>query len=67
MFSKNPLEQRLQLSGILLTLGLLVETLCLLWKGPLAFLVFAGLGCLLLFAGILVYLFSLVSIRHQQE
>jgi hypothetical protein len=62
--SANPLERRLQISGVLIILGLLVEALCLAWRGPLAFLVFLGLGGLLLFAGIIVYLYSLVSISH---
>ena len=67
MPGSDPLERRLQLSGILLILGLLVEALCLAWKGPLAFLVFAGLGGLLFLAGIAAYLLSLVSVRHHQE
>jgi hypothetical protein len=57
----NPVERRLQISGALIILGLLVEALCLAWRGPLAFLVFLGLGGLLLFAGIVLFLFSLVS------
>ena len=60
----NPIERRLQISGVLIILGLLVEALCLAWRGPVAFLVFLGLGGLLLFAGIVVYLYSLVSIPH---
>jgi hypothetical protein len=60
-FSANPVERRLQISGLLIILGLLVEASCLAWRGPLAFLVFLGLGGLLLFAGIVVFLFSLVS------
>ena len=67
MPGSDPLERRLQLSGMLLILGLLVEALCLAWKGPLAFLVFAGLGGLLFLGGIVVYLLSLVSVRHRQE
>lgn len=59
--SANPLERRLQISGVLIILGLLVEAICLAWRGPLAFLVFLGLGGLLLFAGIIFFLFSLVS------
>ena len=59
--SANPVERRLQISGVLIILGLLVEALCLAWRGPLAFLVFLGLGGLLLFAGIVLFLFSLVS------
>jgi hypothetical protein len=64
MLSAEPMQKRLQLSGILLILGLLVEAMCLLWHGALAFLALLGLGGLLLFAGILVYLYSLVSLKH---
>jgi hypothetical protein len=66
MLSANPMERRLQFSGILLILGLLVEVLCLLWTRPLAFVLFLGVGGLLLGLGILVFLFSLVS-RNQPE
>jgi hypothetical protein len=55
------LERKLQLSGILLMLGLLVEGVCLLARGPIAFMVFVGLGGLLFVAGILLYLYSLVA------
>jgi hypothetical protein len=65
--SANPLQRRLQISGVLIILGLLVEALCLAWRGPLAFLVFLGLGGLFLFAGIVVYLHSLVSIPHPRD
>lgn len=58
--SVNPAERRLQNSGVLIILGLLVEALCLAWRGPLAFLVFLGVGGLLLFAGIILFLISLV-------
>ena len=64
MLSTNPLERNLQLSGIILILGLVVEALCLLGRGPIAFIVFAGLGGLLLFAGFVIYLYSLVSVSH---
>ena len=67
MLSANPLEKRLQIAGVLLILALLVEALCLVWKGPLAFLTFLGLGGALLLAGIVVYLLSLVSVPPQQN
>jgi hypothetical protein len=38
------LERKLQISGTILTFGLVVEALCLLGRGPIAFLVFAGVG-----------------------
>ena len=56
-----PLDRKLQLSGILLILGLVVEAVCLLRHGPIAFIVFAGLGGLLLAGGIILYLYSLVA------
>jgi len=65
-FSPNSLERRLQFSGILLILGLLVEALCLFWTQPIAFVLFIGAGGLLQGLGILLYLFSLVSTRHPQ-
>ena len=67
MFAGDAMERRLQISGVLMISGLLVEALCLAWQGPLAFLIFLGLGGGFLFAGISVYLFSLVSIRHPSE
>jgi hypothetical protein len=66
VLSANPMERRLQLSGILLILGLFVEALCLLWTRPLAFILFLGVGGLPLGLGMLVFLFSLVS-RNQPE
>jgi len=66
MLSANPMERRLQLSGILVILGLFVEALCLLWTRPIAFVLFLGVGGLLLGLGILVFLFSLVS-KNQSE
>ena len=66
MLSVNPMERRLQLSGILIILGLFVEALCLFWTRPIAFVLFLGVGGLLLGFGILVFLFSLVS-RNQSE
>lgn len=58
--SANPLERRLQLAGILIILGLLVEAVSLPGIRPIAFLVFVGVGGLLLGAGVLLYLYSLV-------
>jgi len=66
MLTANSLERRLQFSGILLILGLLVEAVCLFWTRPLAFVLFLGVGGLILGLGILLYLFSLVS-RSQPE
>jgi hypothetical protein len=61
MLSANPMEKRLQLAGIPLILGLLVEGGCLLWARPISFVIFVALGGLLLFFGVVLFLFSLVS------
>jgi hypothetical protein len=55
------LEKRLRLAGMLLIFGLLVDAICLLWARPLAFILLVALGGLLCAAGIVVYLYSLVS------
>jgi len=55
------LLKRLRLSGTLVGLGLAVEALTLLWAHPTAFLAFLFLGATLVGAGVLVYLWSLVS------
>ena len=55
------IEKRLRLAGMLLIFGLLVEAICLLWARPLAFIVLVGAGGFLCAAGIVVYLYSLVS------
>jgi len=46
------ISKRLRASGTLIILGLLVEALSLIWNHPLSFVVFLGLGGLLLLAGI---------------
>ena len=51
MLSPNPPERRLQFSGVLLILGLLVEGLCLFWTRPLAFVLFLSVGGLLVEVG----------------
>jgi hypothetical protein len=64
MLSANTLEKRLQIAGILVILGLVVEALCLFWARPLAFVLFVFVGVTLLGAGSLLYLYSVVSIRE---
>jgi len=44
MATKSALESRLKLSGVLLILGLLAESVCLLWSRPIAFVFLIGLG-----------------------
>ena len=62
----TPMERRLRLAAELVLLGLVVEGLTLAWHHPLSFIVFMGLGGLLLAAGIIVFLLSLVSVPHSE-
>jgi hypothetical protein len=62
MLSANTMERKLQLSGIILMLGLIVQALCLLLgHGAIGFMIFACLGGFLVMVGIIVFLVSLVS------
>ena len=55
------ISRELKIAGILLLAGLLIAIVSLIWRAPLAFLLFAGVGGLLIVAGIVVYLFSIVG------
>jgi hypothetical protein len=57
----NPITRRLQISGTFLVIGLLIEAICLFSEKPIAFVLFVAIGGVFLFAGVTVYLFSLVS------
>lgn len=66
-YSADPLEKRLQIAGILLILGLFTEAVCLFWARPLSFLALVSLGGAFLFLGLVVYLISIVSIKHSSH
>ena len=53
------IQRFLQVSSVLIILGLLVEIVSLLWFHPLAFVLFAFVGAFFIALGILVYLTSL--------
>jgi hypothetical protein len=55
------MHRSLRFSGALLIAGLAIELISLLWEKPLAFLLFAFIGGTLFLAGVLLYLYSLVS------
>ena len=61
--STNTIERRIRWSGILIVVGLLLQMLTLLWTHPLAFMCFLMIGCPLVAAGMLLFLYSLIS--HQ--
>ena len=56
--------KRLRIAGILIAIGLIVEAFSLIWNHPLSFVAFLGIGGLLLFLGIAVYLIALVNPRQ---
>jgi hypothetical protein len=66
MTSVNPssMERRLRIAGIFVLIGLLVEVVALRWVHPAAFLVFAFIGIPIAALGILIYLYSVVSMRR---
>jgi hypothetical protein len=59
----NPINAKFRLSGGLIVLGLLVQAISLLWNHPLSFIAFVTIGGLLLTAGIVLFLFTLVNIQ----
>ncbi len=61
MLSSSQFEKRMRFAGICLAVGLLIEALCLIWATPIAFIVFVAIGGLLMFIGLAVYLYSVVS------
>lgn len=56
------IESRIRLAGVLVGVGLVIQMLTLLWIQPLAFVAFLVLGCPILAAGVLLFLYSLVSV-----
>ena len=59
--TSSSIELRIRWSGMLIVLGLFIQILTLLWTHPLAFVAFLLVGCPLVGAGILFFLYSLVS------
>jgi len=63
----NLIERRIRWSGILVGAGLIIQMLTLLWTHPLAFVAFLLIGCPLVAAGILLYLYSLATYGQAAE
>lgn len=57
----SPTERRIRWASLLVGAGLLVQLGSLLLVHPLAFVAFLMIGCPLMAAGIVLYLFSLVT------
>jgi hypothetical protein len=58
------LEKRLRWSGVLIAAGLVVQVLTLLRLHPLAFVVFIGIACPLMLAGVVMFLWTIVHPPH---
>jgi hypothetical protein len=58
------MQRRVRISATLLFAGLLIELVVLNGRHPMSFLTFAVAGVPLVGAGILVFLYSLVSVRE---
>lgn len=56
-----PIERHLEWAAGLITAGLVVEIAVSVWIHPLAFVTFALVACPLVAAGMLLFLWSLVS------
>jgi hypothetical protein len=67
ILSVNPVEKRLQIAGTLLVIGLLIEAICLLWARPISFVIFVVVGGVFLFAGVVAFLLSLVSMSGVRD
>jgi hypothetical protein len=61
MMPSRAIESRIRLSALLLLLGLLVEAVTLSILHPLSFIAFASIGVLLIAAGIVVFLLTLLN------
>lgn len=55
------IERQIRWSGAMVAAGLILQTLSMLWTHPLAFMFFLMVGCPLVGAGILSFLYALVS------
>ncbi|MXZ33915.1 MAG: hypothetical protein F4X19_02120 [Acidobacteria bacterium] len=58
---RSGLAGRLQLSGLLIAAGLGIEVATLYWNHPVSFFLFLCVGSLLVGAGMLLYLWSVVT------
>ena len=61
MINSKKFQKLMKISGIIIFGGFLVEILSFLWTHHLSFMVFLGLGCLAMGAGIVLFLYAVVS------
>jgi polyferredoxin len=61
------ITKRVRIAGVLILLGLVVESLSLMWNHPLSFIAFLAVGGLLLAAGVVVYLLMLLFAGQEPQ
>jgi hypothetical protein len=59
--TRSRLHRKLKTAAGMIIIGLLVEATTLYWSNPTSFLGFIGVGGLLVFAGVVIYLKAIVS------
>jgi hypothetical protein len=59
--NESRLQRKLKIAAYLLIAGLAVEGITLHWAHPTSFLLFLGLGGILILAGIAIYLIAIVT------
>ena len=57
----SPIEKRIRRAAVLICVGLIVQLLCLIRTYPLLFMTFLVVGCPLMLAGVVLFLYSLVA------
>ena len=57
------LQERLRVSALLVMIGLVVELASLTWRHPTAFIFFAVVGGTAMMAGMIVFMWTIVSRR----
>ena len=57
----STIEKRIRLAGSLIAVGIVVQLASLVWLHPLAFMTFIVVGCPLVLAGVLLYLYALAA------
>ena len=60
-------ERRLRKAGLLTAVGLVIQLMTFIWIHPLAFIAFAVISCPLVVAGVLLFLYSLISHQPLQD
>jgi hypothetical protein len=59
--------RKLRISGISLIIGLVIEALSLCWNTAISFMSFAVLGGIFFALGILLFLYSLVTLTGAEQ